>query len=173
MSRFYEGEIEDEEQQRRANLYRGQVASQMRSKAGQAFLREVLEAIEALPDRRLAEGDLVVDGCMCSLAALALKRRTDAGELREAVLADLARVHVDHNHPDWEGTEIDEWARDVLDAPRLLAIEIPFENDDGGERWVPDAAEPRGGRREPITPEQRWLRMRNYLRAQIGMEPAA
>jgi hypothetical protein len=41
-------------------MWRGQVASAIRGKRGQAFLREMLEALDALPEKRLIANRLVV-----------------------------------------------------------------------------------------------------------------
>ena len=42
--------------------WRGAVASAIRGRRGQAFLREMLAALDALPEKRLIAGDLVFDG---------------------------------------------------------------------------------------------------------------
>lgn len=41
-------------------MYRGQVASAMRGKRGQAFLRGLLSALDEMPEKRLIAGHLVV-----------------------------------------------------------------------------------------------------------------
>src|SRR5690348_2829748 len=66
--------------------WRGAVASAIRGKRGQAFLREALAALDALPEKRLVAGELVVaegdDGIAaeanaCLLGAVGLRRRMD------------------------------------------------------------------------------------------------
>lgn len=42
--------------------YRGAVSSAIRGKRGQAFLREMLAALDAMPEKRLISGVLVFDG---------------------------------------------------------------------------------------------------------------
>jgi hypothetical protein len=42
--------------------WRGAVASAIRGKCGQAFLREMLAALDALPEKRLIDDDLIIDG---------------------------------------------------------------------------------------------------------------
>ena len=54
--------------------WRGQVASAIRGKRGQAFLRELIDALDAMPEKeliaeRLQEGDKV-----CALGAVGAKR---------------------------------------------------------------------------------------------------
>jgi hypothetical protein len=41
-------------------MYRGQVASAMRGRRGQAFLRDLLSALDEMPEKRLIAGHLVV-----------------------------------------------------------------------------------------------------------------
>lgn len=62
-------------------MWRGAVNSAIRGKRGQAFLREMLEALDALPEKRLISHDLVTaEGC-CAMGAVALKRQLDVGEV--------------------------------------------------------------------------------------------
>lgn len=109
--------------QRELAMWRGRVASVMRSKRGQAFLREMLAALDAMPEKELHEGVLVAeDGCMCAMGAVAAARGTDVSEVDE--------------------TDPDEVA-DRLGIHSVMAKEIAFVNDEahpwGGEtpraRW--------------------------------------
>jgi len=58
-------------------LWRGAVDSALRGKRGQAFLRELVTALDALPNKRLISGELVCEGECCALGAVALKRGKD------------------------------------------------------------------------------------------------
>jgi hypothetical protein len=59
-------------------MWRGQVASAIRGKRGQAFLRELIDALDALPEKVLVEGELQnKDGQVCALGAVGLKRGID------------------------------------------------------------------------------------------------
>jgi hypothetical protein len=61
--------------------WRGAVASAIRGKRGQAFLREMLAALDALPEKRLIEDELVTpEGC-CGLGAVAIKRGLDVANV--------------------------------------------------------------------------------------------
>jgi hypothetical protein len=42
-------------------MWRGQIASTIRGKRGQAFLKEMLAALDALPEKRLIKNHLVID----------------------------------------------------------------------------------------------------------------
>lgn len=57
--------------------WRGQVASAMRGKRGQAFLRETLAALDAMPEKRLLTSDLERNGDVCALGAVGRARGID------------------------------------------------------------------------------------------------
>lgn len=67
----------DGEDQLALNRWRGAVKSAIRGRRGQAFLREMLEALDALPEKRLAKDVLVQEGEVCALGAVAVKRSLD------------------------------------------------------------------------------------------------
>lgn len=54
--------------------WRGQVSSAIRGRRGQAFLRELLDALDAMPVKRLVGGVLRKDGEVCALGSLGEKR---------------------------------------------------------------------------------------------------
>jgi len=56
------GYIEDWDDQWGLICYRGAVKSAIRGRRGQAFLREMLAALDALPEKRLITEELVIDG---------------------------------------------------------------------------------------------------------------
>lgn len=49
----------------------------IQGKRGQAFLTELVDALDALPTKELITGDLVLEGNCCALGAVALSRGTD------------------------------------------------------------------------------------------------
>jgi hypothetical protein len=58
--------------------WRGQVMSAIRGKRGQAFLRELVEALEAMPEKALIKNELQeANGQVCALGALGVKRGVD------------------------------------------------------------------------------------------------
>jgi hypothetical protein len=61
--------------------WRGAVKSAIRGKRGQAFLREMLQALDALPEKRLIAEDLVSEEGCCALGAVALQRGLDVSEI--------------------------------------------------------------------------------------------
>lgn len=57
--------------------WRGRVASAIRGKRGQEFLRELLAALDALPNRRLITGTLETSGDVCAIGAVGKARGID------------------------------------------------------------------------------------------------
>lgn len=91
--------------------WRGAVESALKGKRGQAFLREMLTALDALPNKRLIAEELVCEGECCALGAVALKRGTDVNG-------------------------VDTYDRDALSdvfgISGAMAAEIMWVNDDSG-----------------------------------------
>ncbi|WP_236202204.1 hypothetical protein [Pseudomonas pseudonitroreducens] len=121
--------------------WRGAVNSAIKGKRSQAFLIELREALDAMPEKRLITEELEADGQFCTLGVLGAKRGIDMSNLapdcRETVAA-------------------------AFDIAPALAAEIVFKNDeypggfyDGSGKWSRE------------TPEQRWQRMRNWVEASI------
>jgi hypothetical protein len=118
------------------NLYRGAVDRAIGGRRGQALLREMLSALDAMPVKELITGDLVrADGAVCALGSVAVARKMDLS-------------NVDEYEPD-----------DVAGAfgiARSMAAEIAFVNDDDfgfkkeapAERWVRVRAWVRGRLKE-------------------------
>lgn len=115
--------------------WRGAVASAIRGARGQAFLRELASAMDAMPDKRLGRGEIFDEdnGCVCALGVVAQARGND----------------LDH---DFDREESERW----FGIAEALAAEIMHENDDGGPPLLHDE-----------TPEKRWLRVREWVGAQI------
>jgi len=119
--------------------WRGAVVSAIRGERGQSFLREMLAALDAIPDKRLIAHELVVkdgvqpdtNGC-CALGAVALCRNLDVTDV---------------------DPEDGETVAHVFGIAKAMAREVLYENDEGG--------------RYNETPEQRWTRMRAWVVAQI------
>lgn len=115
------GYVEDMEDQWQLIRYRGAVKSAMRGKRGQEFLKEIVAALDALPEPKLIGDSLVTpDGDYCTLGAV--------GKLRGLELQKL----------DPEDIETVAAKFGVADA---LAREIVFENDEAG--WYKEDPEAR------------------------------
>lgn len=102
--------------------WRGAVASAIRGARGQRMLRELLAALDAMPNKSLAANSLVTaDGQYCALGALGAKRSMDLAKL------------------DPDDTETVAAAFGIAPA---LAREIVFENDERTS-WCAETPEAR------------------------------
>ena len=96
------------------NLYRGTVARTIRGKRGQAFLRELRDALDAMPVKVLITGELMdADGDQCALGAVAVARGLDVSGIDSEDGAAIAAL---------------------FGVSETLVREIEWENDE-----VPDA----------------------------------
>lgn len=89
-------------------MWRGAVSSAIRGKRGQAFLKEMLAALDKMASKRLIGHELVKDGEACAIGTVALARGMDVSAI----------------DPD----DRDSVANAFGIAP-ALAAEIEFEND--------------------------------------------
>ncbi len=101
-------------------MWRGAVASAFRGKRGQAFLREMLAALDALPEKKLLTHDLInAEGAVCALGAVGKARGLD-----------MAKIDPE-DHDTVAGQ---------FDVAHAMACEIMYEND---EFWQPESPEGR------------------------------
>ncbi|HMF28265.1 MAG TPA: hypothetical protein VKE42_05800 [Candidatus Cybelea sp.] len=121
-------------------LYRQAVENAILGKRGQALLRRLRDALDAMPVKRLIT-DAIKDehGDVCALGA-------------------LDPTAPNPIYDDYEAPE--KLAKHFNIAP-ALAAEIVYMNDEYDDWRTPDE-----------TPEQRWTRMREWVRKQIGPDDA-
>jgi hypothetical protein len=121
-------------------MYRGAVSRALSGARGQAFLKELIATLDAMPEKRLiAEAFKVEDGAACALGAVGLKRGTD-----------LSDLNVDPMDDDGDGAVV---AAKRLGIAAAMAREIVWINDEGG--------------RHDETPEQRWQRVRKWAASEL------
>lgn len=61
--------------------WRGQVASAIRGNRGQAFLRELIAALDALPEKRLIAHELQEGENVCAIGSVGVRRGVDMSRL--------------------------------------------------------------------------------------------
>jgi hypothetical protein len=101
--------------------WRGAVASAIRGKRGQAALKELLAALDAMPEKKLIARVLEHNGQYCTLGVLGKARGIDMGEIDPYEREDVAKA---------------------LNLAPALVAEISFENDDDWA-WCDDTPEVR------------------------------
>ena len=117
--------------------WRGRVKSAITGRRGQQFLKDALAALDAMPDKRLVEEELITEADddgqtdVCALGAVLVAKQLPADKL-------------DPEDHDGIGK--------VLNIAPCLVAEVEYENDEGG--WHE-------------TPEQRWQRMRRWIVSKI------
>jgi hypothetical protein len=127
-------------------LWRAAVSNATYGKRGQKFLREMADALDAMPVKELVADAIVRDEIhVCAIGSVAVARGLDVSKL------DVT---------DGEGVA------KTFGIARALACEIAYENDECGDRWGKDA-EGNHVRLPHETPAQRWTRMRRWVAAQI------
>jgi len=123
--------------------WRGAVNSAIRGARGQAFLRELAAALDAMPEKELTAGAFqTADGEFCTLGVVAAARG-----------ADVSSVDPDDDY----GCR--EQIAALLDIAPALAAEIMWENDEAIAAWEKNK-----------TNADRWAYMRKWVGNQIREE---
>jgi hypothetical protein len=102
-------------------LWRGAVTSAIRGRRGQAFLKELLTAMDTVADGKLIANDLEAGGAVCALGAVGKARGLNLSEIDADAFA-LAPV---------------------FGISYALAAEITFENDEGASFCTTETPEAR------------------------------
>jgi hypothetical protein len=147
--------------------WRGAVMAAIRGARGQALLRDLAAALDAMPDKRLAADVFVADdGCMCALGVLGAARGYDLASLNQ-------------NDPDVFDGEVVALTFGVAKA---LVLEIMNENDDDTfvNEWRTVSYEIEGPLRpwesrikhrrvrDVTAPAHLWRHMREWVRRHIN-----
>lgn len=92
-------------------LWRGAVSKAIRGNRGQSFLKEMLTALDALPEKKLITGDFKTNtGEVCALGAVGLKRGIDLTEINPEDRGPVGKL---------------------FGIAPAMAAEIMYENDEG------------------------------------------
>jgi hypothetical protein len=97
--------------------WRGIVASATRGKRGQVFFRDLIAALEAMPEKKLITDELVKNGEVCALGALGKQRG----------------INMDSIDP-----EDYELVAKNFDIAAPLAQEVVYENDEYYKKETPE-----------------------------------
>jgi hypothetical protein len=116
------GYIDDYDEEGRPNLWRANVERAIAGKRGQAFLREMAAALDAMPVKELVSEEIVRDSQhVCAMGSVALARGLDVSAV---------------------DPEDQEGVAKTFGIARSLVCEIAYENDEGAygdtpsERWI-------------------------------------
>lgn len=114
------GYTDEEDYNGQFAMWRGQVKNAIRGQRGQAFLREMLAALDGMPEKRLIAKHLRQDGEVCGLGCVGARRGMDLEKLDPEDPSSLA---------------------EAFGIARQLVAEIEFINDDDfscGTGWPPE-----------------------------------
>ncbi len=103
------GYSDDSDDYEGPELYRRAVENALNGKRGQAFLRELLEAFDALDEKKLIEGYLKDGDRVCAIGAVGVRRGVDMSRLDPEDSDSIGRT---------------------FGIARCLVAEIAFVNDD-------------------------------------------
>lgn len=113
--------------------WRGQVESAIRGKTGQKFLKELVRALDALPEQKLVSETLQTqDGAVCSFGAVARLRGIDMSKFTPGPDDDPADFEYDQPYE----------LSGIFNIAHQLVSEIIWENDEqcshksDHHRWV-------------------------------------
>jgi hypothetical protein len=130
---------DDDDDDGTLNLWRSNVDRTIAGKRGQAFLREMLAALDAMPVKELVTDVILEEGAVCAIGSVAVKRGLDVSSIDPDEPRDVAAI---------------------FGISSMLVQEIAYENDEVGDRWV-------GDRRVHETPAERWTRMRKWVASHV------
>jgi hypothetical protein len=142
-------------------LYRANTERQIAGRKGQKALRDLEEALLALPSKRLVLKHLAErDGGVCAIGALLVLKRQRAGMSYDDAVRDIIATHDCDSEPD---TMTDEVAVAEGVAPPLVAWRLVELNDVLLESfWDTEAAT-----HVKPTPEERYERVLAWVRSQL------
>jgi hypothetical protein len=158
------GYSEDMDDQWALIRWRGAVNSAIRGKRGQSFLRELLAALDAMPQKALIADELATaDGEFCALGVVGAARGIDMEK-------------IDPHDP--------ESVAPAFGIAEALAREIVYHNDEACDDWMWCDIEIAGPMRpwlyerhrvsrsmpDPNAAEKRWRHMRAWVAEQIAKE---
>jgi hypothetical protein len=145
-------------------LYEANRRRAIRGARGQATLRELLAALDAMPVKELGETEISYQGQVCALGAYAAHKLVcDKGLAWPVAVAALAVKYDETMDGDSEDLGVS------LGMTPTLARTVAFQNDEG-IYWFRDPETRQ--LRSIASPSDRWAAMRQWVAAQIIKEEA-
>ena len=118
-------------------MWRGMVASAIRGKRGQQFLKELIASLEAMPEKKLIKNELVTaTGEVCALGCVGQARGLDMTKF----------------DPDEDPEFLAEQLGKAFNIAPCLAQEVQYLNDEWNYSW---------------TPEQRWAAVHKWAQENL------
>lgn len=136
--------------------WQGAIKSSIKGRRGQALLRDLLAALDAMPEKRLVAGELQADGEFCAL-----------GVIGHAKGLDLATIDTEN----WRELSVN------FNIAEALAREIMYVNDEavGDDEWASTGEPyPNQWKRVAVTDKtkRRWEIVRAWVEENIAKVPA-
>lgn len=153
MSRF--SDDYDEDYNNQGALWWANANRALNGRKGRAALAELETALLELPEKKLISGRLAENGQVCAVGALVAKRRVEAGEPREAVLAKLERL-IDEDG--YGGVDVTATCATTIGLTYMLGYRLAYANDED-VGWK-------------ATPEQRYDAVLAWVRKKLNEAPA-
>jgi len=130
--------------------WRGAVNSALRGKRGQAFLIELRDALDALPEQKLCVHDFQrPDGTCCAIGSVGKARGIDMTGM------------------DPEGATDSGQLTEMFDIANAMVREIEYMNDDDGVWWSQRKGESIAEHYDRMD-IKRWTRMREWVEKQLN-----
>jgi hypothetical protein len=142
--------------------WRGAVASAIRGKNGQAFLRELLDALDAMPVKELIAHELKAEGQYCTLGVLGEKRgiameSLDPEEYEQVACAFKVNPKIVQEIVWFNDEHIDDWKWEEIEICGPVRPFYPEWGKHTTSYRVPDLT----------APARRWKYMRDWVAKQL------
>jgi hypothetical protein len=138
-------------------LYQQAIDRAIEGKRGQKMLRDLAEALDAMPVKRLIAGRFACrEGEVCTLGAL--------GRVRGLDMTRLDHLAKEVEEDSYMVETLRAEAAKAFGVAKSLAGCIMDRNDDSPSYWNTN-------RTTPETPEERWVRMRTWVASKLEVKP--
>ena len=151
--------------------WRGAVKSAIKGKHGQAFLRELADALDAMPEKVLVAGELQAEnGCHCTLGVIGQKRGLDVANMDiddyDGIATSLGVNAKIAQEIMWENDETfseNEYVEVEICGPmRARCYETSWRDEEHVRRvWM----------EKVDVGHKRWLHMRAWVQRQLADKP--